>query len=191
MLVVEDRNCDTNAPPLFGHPICTRTGGRSALVLVISRRFLPALAAAGVVLLAGCNAQVDTALEPVVPAEQARERVPELLERATSAFNLKEAPPRLPTDVEEKKCDDRAGQPDPDSLIRVLAGRQIAAPAGDAEDRVAKVSATLAAANRWTREKAPVGSSWRLRTPEGYGLVLRPVSPEIMTVSIVSPCARP
>jgi hypothetical protein len=76
-------------------------------------------------------------------------------------------------------------------LIRVLGGREIAAPAGDAEDQVAKVSATLAAANRWTREKAPIGSSWRLRTPEGYALVLRPVSPEIITISIISPCARP
>lgn len=199
MLGVDDRYCGTDAPPLVGHPPGTRTAGRRALVLVISRRnagrpapgrCLPALAAAAALLLSGCNAALDTPLEPIVSAEQARERVPELLERATAAFNLEVAPPRLPTDVEEKPCDDRAGQPDPDSLIRVLAGRQIDAPEGDAEDRVAKVSATLAAANRWTREKAPVGSSWRLRTPEGYGLVLRPVSPEIMTVSIVSPCAR-
>lgn len=165
--------------------ISRRNAGRSA-----AGRYLPALAAALALLLAGCNVQVDTPLEPVVPAEQARERVPELLERATTAFNLEVAPPQLPTDIEEKPCDDRAGQPDPDSLIRVLAGRQIAAPEGDAEDRVAKVSATLAAANRWTREKAPIGSSWRLRTPEGYSLVLRPVSPELMTISIVSPCAR-
>lgn len=149
------------------------------------------LVVAAALLLSGCNTQIDTVVEPVVPAEQARERVPELLERATSAFDLETAPPRLPSDVEERECDDRVGQPDSDSLIRVLGGRQIPAPAGDAEDRVAKVSATLAAANRWTREKAPVGSSWRLRTPEGYGLVLRPVSPDLMTISVVSPCARP
>jgi len=154
-------------------------------------RCVPLLLVAAALLVSGCNAQIEAALEPVVPAEQARERVPELLERATTAFNLPTKPPRLETDVEEKKCDDTTGQPDGDSLIRVFGGRQIDAPTGDAEDRVAKVSATLAAANRWTREKAPVGSSWRLRTPEGYGLVLRPVSPEIMTISVVSPCARP
>lgn len=155
-----------------------------------SRR-VPLLLVAAALLVSGCNAQIETVLEPVVPAEQARERVPELLERATTAFNLPTEPPRLETDVEEKKCDDTTGQPDGDSLIRVFGGRQIAAPAGDAEDQVAKVSATLAAANRWTREKAPIGSSWRLRTPEGYGLVLRPVSPEVITISIISPCARP
>ncbi len=147
------------------------------------------LAVAAALLLSGCNTQIDTVVEPVVSAEEARERVPELLERATAAFNLEAEPQE--SNVEEQPCDDGAGQPDSDSLIRVLGGRQIPAPAGDAEDRVAKVSATLAAANRWTREKAPVGSSWRLRTPEGYGLVLRPVSPDLMTISVVSPCARP
>ncbi len=148
------------------------------------------LALAAALLISGCGG-VDPDLEPVVPATQARERVPELLERATAAFDLEAEPPRQETDVEEQPCDDRAGQPDSDSLIRVLGGRQIPAPEGDAEDRVAKVSATLAAANRWTPEKAPVGSSWRLRTQEGYMLVLRPVSPQLMTISIASPCARP
>lgn len=156
-----------------------------------ARRSCYLLLVGAALLLSGCSAQIDTVLEPVVPTEQARERVPELLERATAAFDLEKPPAPLETDIEEKPCDDTVGQPDGDSLIRVFGGRQIPAPAGDAEEQVAKVSASLAAANRWTREKAPIGSSWRLRTPEGYGLVLRPVSPELMTISIVSPCARP
>ncbi len=143
-----------------------------------------------VLLISGCSADPDD-LEPIVPAAQAREQVPVLLDTATAAFNLPTPPAPEATTVEEKACDDRAGQPDNEDLIRVFGGRQIPAPAGDAEQQVDRVSASLEAANRWTREKASVGNSWRLRTQEGYMLVLRPVSPQIMTVSVASPCGRP
>jgi hypothetical protein len=148
------------------------------------------LAAVAALLISGCSADPDD-LEPIVPAAQAREQVPALLETATAAFNLPTPPAPAENEIEEQRCDDRAGQPDPDNLIRVFGGRQIPSPAGDSEQQVETVSASLATANNWSREKASVGSSWRLRTPEGYMLVLRPVSPELMTISIASPCARP
>ena len=148
------------------------------------------LAAVAALLISGCSADPDD-LEPVVPAAQAREQVPALLETATAAFKLPAPPAPQASEVEEQPCDDRAGQPDPDELIRVFGGRQIPSPAGDSEQQVEGVSAALAEANNWSREMASVGSSWRLRTPEGYMLVLRPVSPEVMTISIASPCARP
>ncbi len=148
------------------------------------------LAAAAALLISGCSADPDD-LEPVVPAAQAREQVPALLETATAAFNLPAPPAPQASEVEEQPCDDRAGQPDGENLIRLFGNRPIPAPAGDAEQQVETVSASLATANDWSREKASVGSSWRLRTPEGYMLVLRPVSPQLMTISIASPCARP
>ena len=150
----------------------------------------PLLTAVAVaLLLSGCG--VDPDLEPIVPAAQARERVPEFLDTATGAFNLPAPPAPSPEEIEEKRCDDRAGQPDPENLIRLFGGRQLPAPAGDSEQQVEAASAALATANGWEREKASVGSSWRLRTQEGYALVLRPVSPQSMTVSVASPCARP
>jgi len=148
------------------------------------------LATAAALFLSGCGG-VDPDLEPIVPATQARERVPELLDTATRAFNLPTPPAPAPNELEEKRCDDRAGQPDPENLIRLFGGRQLPAPAGDSEQQVEAASETLATANGWERVKAAVGSSWRLRTQEGYALVLRPVSPQLMTVSIASPCARP
>ncbi len=150
------------------------------------------LAAVAALLISGCSADPDD-LEPIVPAAQAREQVPALLETATAAFKLPAppAPQASEATVEVQPCDDRAGQPDPDNLIRVFGGREIPSPAGDSEQQVERVSAALAESNGWEREKAPVGSSWRLRTPEGYMLVLRPVSPQRMTISIASPCARP
>ena len=151
----------------------------------------PLLSAVAVaLLLSGCGG-VDPDLEPLVPVAQARERVPELLETATRAFNLPAPPAPTPEEVEEKPCDDRAGHPNPDELIRLFGGRLLPAPAGDSEQQVEAASAALATANGWERQKASVGSSWRLRTQEGYALVLRPVSPQSMTVSIASPCARP
>lgn len=148
------------------------------------------LAAVAALLISGCSADPDD-LEPIVPAAQAREQVPALLETATAAFNLPAPPAPQASEVEVQPCDDRAGQPDPDNLIRVFGGREIPSPAGDSEQQVERVSAALAESNGWEREKASVGSSWRLRTPEGYMLVLRPISPQRMTISIASPCARP
>ncbi len=149
----------------------------------------PGLALAALLLTGGCTSEGQEA--PTVPAPtltDTRVRVPQLLEQAVAAFDVRSDDTIL-LEQREASCDDST-LPNGAELTRVTRSTSLLLPGEQAQAQVDAARATFERAGL-SGELTADGRAVRLFTPDDYGVLLDIPEDGRILVTVVAPCARP